>query len=132
MNASDEGIAYYEYHLTVAQEMGDRVQEGIAYGNLGSAFRNHGDFKKSLVYHKYHLTIAQELGDRAQEGFAYGNLGTAFYGLGDFKDAKDNLSLCLTIAKEVVINHLKDTHIAILAVFAAVLVISKSALITTI
>jgi len=56
---------------------GDRAGEGMAYGNLGSAYQWLEDFSKAIEYHMQHLAIAKEVGDRAGEGRAYCNLGIA-------------------------------------------------------
>ena len=41
---------------------GDRVGEGMAYGNLGLAFDSLGQFEKAVEYHNKHVAIAKELG----------------------------------------------------------------------
>ena len=69
------------------KELGDRVGEGAAYGNLGIDYHSLGDFQKAIEYHERNLRISNELGDRAGEGRAYGNLGNAFRNLGDFQKA---------------------------------------------
>ena len=94
-------IEYYERHLKIAKELGDRLGEGNAYGNLGNAHRNLGDFKRAMHYYERHLKIAKELGDRLGEGNAYGNLGNAHRNLGDFKRAMHYYERHLKIAKEL-------------------------------
>ena len=59
--------------LAIAKEVGDRVGEGAAYGNLGNAYQSQGDFSQAIEYHAQCLAIAQEVGDRVGEGGAYGN-----------------------------------------------------------
>ena len=41
---------YYERHLKIAKELGDRLGEGNPYGNLGNAHLNLGDFKTAIDY----------------------------------------------------------------------------------
>ena len=84
-----------------AKELGDRVGEGTAYNNLGTAYCKLGDFNEAIEYHKQHLSIAKELGDRAGEESAYHNLGFATYKLGDFNQAIEYLRQHLSIAKEL-------------------------------
>ncbi|XP_078362819.1 uncharacterized protein LOC144646971 [Oculina patagonica] len=96
-----KAIDYFELHLKIAKEVGDKAGEGSTYGNLGIAFRNLGDFRKAIDYYELHLKIAKEVGDKAGEGKAYGNLGIAFCNLGEFRKAIDYLELHLKIAKEV-------------------------------
>ena len=64
------GIEYYEKHLKIAIEIGDRAGEGGAYGNLGNAYHSLGDFRKAIEYHERDLEIAIEVGDQAGEGEA--------------------------------------------------------------
>ena len=68
--------------LAIAKEVGDRVGEGAAYGNLGNAYRSQGDFSKAIKYHAQRLAIAKEESDRAGKGRAYGNLGCAYQSQG--------------------------------------------------
>ena len=67
--------------------MGDRVGEGLAYGNLGYAYDNLGEWQKAIEYHERHLKISKEVGDRAGEGEAYFNLGNAFHNLRELEKA---------------------------------------------
>ena len=52
-------IEYYERHLEIAKEVGDKDEEGRAYGNLGIAYHDLGDFQKAIQYHERHLEIAK-------------------------------------------------------------------------
>ena len=81
--------------------MRDRIGQGRAYGNIGLACRNLGNFKKAVEYHQLHLSVAKEVGDRAGEGKAYANLGSAYCRLGDFDKALNYHQVHLNIAKEV-------------------------------
>ena len=71
--------------MKIAVEIGDRAGEGRACGNLGSAYRSLGDYRKAIDYHEKRLKIAIEIGDRRGEGGAYGNLGNAYDSLGDYR-----------------------------------------------
>ena len=44
-------IEYHEKHLVIAKEIGDRVEEGRANGNLGYAYQSLGDYRKAIEYH---------------------------------------------------------------------------------
>ena len=91
----------FQQHLTIAKELGDRAEEGCAYGNLGVAYQSLGDFKQAIKYHNQCLSIAKELGFKAGEGQAYGNLGIAYDSLGDYKQAIMYHNQHLSIAKEL-------------------------------
>ena len=96
-----KAIDYYELHLKIAKEVGDKAGIGNVYGNLGNAFLRLGDFRKAIHYYELHLKIAKEVGDKAVEGRTYANLGKAFLSLSDFRKAIHYFELHLKIAKEV-------------------------------
>ena len=73
----------------------------MAYGCLGNAHHDLGNFKTAMNYHERHLKIAKELGDKSSEGMAYGCLGNAHHHLGNFKTAIDYHERDLKIAKEI-------------------------------
>ena len=100
-NRGEEAIEYLNLYLKKAKEVGDKHEEGNAYGSLGNAYGRLGDFKKAIEYHNLHLKIAKEVGDKHGEGGAYDNLGNSYFSLGDFKKAIEYHNLHLKIAKEV-------------------------------
>ena len=95
--------------------MEDKAGEGRAYGSLGNAYRNFGNFKKAIQYHERYLQIAREVGDKTGEGRAYGGLRNAYHNLGDFHKAFKYHERNLQIAKEVGIKLEKDGLMEILA-----------------
>ena len=52
---------YHELDLMIAKEIGDRVGEEKACGNLGDTHYGLGDFKTAMDYHKRDLEIAKEI-----------------------------------------------------------------------
>jgi hypothetical protein len=75
--------------LQLVQELGDRVAEGRACGNLGSTHYLLGNFDHSIKYHKKRLEIAQEVRDYPAERRACTNLGNAHVFLCQFAAAAD-------------------------------------------
>lgn len=71
----ETAIDRHEHQLKIAKELGDRLREGRAYGNLGNVHYYLGDIKTAIDYHQRHLEIAKELGDRSGEGKVCSNLG---------------------------------------------------------
>ena len=57
-------IDYYEQHLVIAREIGDRRGEGNALGNLGVAYQNLGEPRRAIDYYKQALAIYHEIGDQ--------------------------------------------------------------------
>ena len=49
--------SYHKKHLAIAQELGDKGGEGMAYGNIGNAYNDLGDYQLALDYHKKDLAI---------------------------------------------------------------------------
>ena len=87
--------------MKIAIDIGDRSQEGGAYGNLGNAYQSLCEYQKAIEYHEKHLKIAIEIGDRAGEGRAYGNLGNAYQSLCEYQKAIEYHEKHLKIAIEI-------------------------------
>ena len=64
----EKAIQYYEKALAIAQEIGDRRNEGRWLGYLGSAYSDLGQIEKAIQYYEQALAIAREIGDRRNEG----------------------------------------------------------------
>ena len=88
-------------HLHLAKRLCDRVQEGLAYSNLGNVYQGLGEFQRVIEYHNLSLDISKEVGNRAAEGSSYGCLGIAYQCLGDMEQAIKYYKLRLLIAKEL-------------------------------
>ena len=69
-------IEYHEKHVKIAIEIGDRVGEGRAYGNLRDAYQSLGDHPRAIEYHEKQMKIEIEIGDRTGEGIAYRGIRT--------------------------------------------------------
>ena len=97
----DQAIHYCQQHLKIAQELRDRVGEGMAYGSLTAAYRCLGKLQNAKAHGEKYLSISKEVGNRAQEGTAYGYLGKIHFCLNDYEKAKEYCNENLSIAKEV-------------------------------
>ena len=102
-NVSDfeKALDYHQLELSATKDIGDKIREGRACGNVGLAYNSLGDFKKALEYHQLHLAIAKDVRDKAEEGNAYGNLGRTYHSVGNFKEALKYHHLHFNIAKDV-------------------------------
>ncbi|KRY69162.1 G-protein-signaling modulator 2 [Trichinella pseudospiralis] len=96
-----QSIEYYEMNLKLTQEMGDRVGEGRACGNIGLAYHLLGDFKTAVQFHNERLQIAKEFGDKRAMRRAYSNLGNASVFLGELEPAIQYYSNALAVAREL-------------------------------
>ena len=94
-------LEYYQRHLKIAKELGDRSAEGKANGCIGHAYLLLGDFKSSKDYHERHLKIAKELGDTLGEGKACASLGNSFEVLGQCPAAIKYYQLAITLFNNI-------------------------------
>ena len=93
----ERAVAYRQRSLT---QLGDKTSQGNAYSDIGKAYLDLGDSKKSMEWFKQHLSFAKENGDRPGEGRASETIGALHLRLGNFKAAIKDFELCLEIAKE--------------------------------
>ena len=94
----ERAVAYRQRSL---DQLGDKTSQGNAYSEIGKAYRDLGDSKKSMEWFNQHLLFAKENGDRPGEGRALESIGDAHLRLGNFKAAITDFELCLEIAKEI-------------------------------
>ena len=94
-------MEYHKKHLTIANKVGDRVGEGIAYSSLGEIYSSLGDHQRAIGCYKQHLSTAKKFGDRRGEGVAYCHLGDAYYLLEDYLEALEYFNEHLRIAEEI-------------------------------
>ena len=80
-------LEYQEKSLRIAKELGDKVGEVKAYGDLGKIFFGFGDLSTAKEYYKENTCIAKEVGDRAEEGGAYNLLGRVLESTGSLDEA---------------------------------------------
>src|SRR5437660_1396800 len=76
-------IGYYEQHLALAREVGDRQGEGNALGNLGIAYEKLGEPERAIAYYEQALDLARAIGDRRGEARHSWNLGLLVEQQGD-------------------------------------------------
>ena len=90
-------LVFYNRHLKIAEEVGDKHRKGGAHGNLGNVNRSLGDYKKALEYFNPNLKIAKEVGDKHGEGGTYGNLSNVYRTLGDLIKVNISYNLMLKL-----------------------------------
>ena len=87
--------------LGIAVKIGDRKTEGECYGNLGTIFRDLGEYVKAKEHYEKALAIAKKIGERETESKCYGYLGTIFRDLGEYVKAKEHYEKALAIAEKI-------------------------------
>jgi tetratricopeptide (TPR) repeat protein len=93
-------VQWLEAQARAARLAGDRVKEGMAICNLGSAYGDLGDQRKATGLQEEALIIARESGDRHGEAACIGNLGHSYMLAGNPLKAIELLEQSLIIARE--------------------------------
>ena len=94
-------IKWLEASLTAAKRLGSPAAQVNALGNLGIAYKNLGEFRRSIEYYEQTLAISSAANNRRLESIAFGNLGVAYGHLGDNGRALEYQEKHLTIAREI-------------------------------
>ena len=95
-----ERIRWLEVSANAARKLGNRDQEGMALNNLGLAYADLGEARRSIEYYEQDLAICREAGDRRGEGLTLGNLGDAYADLGETQRAIEYYEQDLAITRE--------------------------------
>ena len=103
MDENDYAAArrYYEKMLKIVQEIGNRVGEGYALGNLGWAASMQGNFERAHNYYQESLIIARESGNRSQETYGMINLGAMMVSQEKYADALGYTEQALNLARKL-------------------------------
>jgi tetratricopeptide (TPR) repeat protein len=70
-----EAISACQDAAAIYRETGDQHREGMALGNLGSAYAGLRRFEEAIDCYQQNIAICRETGDRHGEGQTLGNLG---------------------------------------------------------
>ncbi|PCI46234.1 MAG: hypothetical protein COB51_07530 [Moraxellaceae bacterium] len=97
----DTSLNYFNQSLALAQEAGNREQEGAALNNISQIFKAQGDNDKALGHLEQSLVIRQEIGDRFGEGATLNNISGIFNARGDYDKALRYLEQSLEILQEI-------------------------------
>ncbi|XP_078611604.1 uncharacterized protein LOC144882001 [Branchiostoma floridae x Branchiostoma japonicum] len=87
-------VTYYERHLALAKEFGDREEERIAYNRLGMAFYEAGEYELALDWHIKCLEMVQ---DRQNKQEPHANIGDCYKALGNLDQANRHYQLALNM-----------------------------------
>jgi tetratricopeptide (TPR) repeat protein len=105
-----KAIEYFDKALKMAQEIGDRRNEGACFGNLGVAHRDLGEVRKAIVYYEKALQIAQEIGDKRNESKWLNNLGIVLEDAKKYREALACYFLAIDICTQIEYPNLKTTE----------------------
>ena len=70
-------------------------------GNMGVAYDNLGEYRRSLEHHETELALMRELSNRVSEAVTLNNIGSAWSGLGDYQKALDAYNAALDINRSL-------------------------------
>jgi len=96
-----KSLEYLEKALKIAQDTGNRQNEGASLGNIGIAYADLGQVERAIDYYEQAFAISKEIGDRRGEGARLGNLGIAYRSLGQVERAIEYYKQALAISKEI-------------------------------
>ncbi|XP_066294360.1 tetratricopeptide repeat protein 28-like isoform X1 [Branchiostoma lanceolatum] len=93
-------IQYYEQHLALAKQLGDRRQEGAVYNKLGLAHHDIGEHEAAMELYKKALKIQEEDGDKKSQIILHTNMGDTYRLLGKVDQATSHLNTALQMAQQ--------------------------------
>ncbi|KAK3723059.1 hypothetical protein QZH41_008528 [Actinostola sp. cb2023] len=96
-----EAVEYHQQFLTIAQEIGERRWEELAYFNLGITHNALGQCSQAIEYHQKSLNLAIELGDRKREWSAYKRLGNVNSIIGNYNEAVEYYTKGVKVAIKI-------------------------------
>ena len=95
-----EAMYLFESCLKIAQDLGERVQEGVAYANLASCYFYMKDYSKAIEFYELSMNCIEETDYKDFKVYIYTCLGDAHFKLKNFKKAIDNYQIGLQIIEE--------------------------------
>ncbi|XP_019640557.1 PREDICTED: uncharacterized protein LOC109482314 [Branchiostoma belcheri] len=93
-------IQYYQQHLALARQLGDRHEEGLAYDRLGRTHFELKEYDKALAMYQNYLKMRQEDRDKKALTTAHKNIAKSYKKLGKKDLAKSQYQSAMAIAIE--------------------------------
>ncbi|XP_015759573.1 PREDICTED: uncharacterized protein LOC107338838 isoform X2 [Acropora digitifera] len=90
----------HKKNTNIAEEVGDRASDGVAYLNLGTHYKSLNDLPKAMECFKKASNNAREAGDRTTEGKAYLHLGVVHDSRSDLPKAIECFEKSLSTSRE--------------------------------
>ena len=106
-----KAIEFYEKALWIAQEIGDKRNERIWFGNLGNAYRDLGDIGEATEFYEKALRITREIGDRRGEAKLLNILGAVLEDANKYKEVLACFLLAKNIRSQIEDPELKTTEL---------------------
>jgi tetratricopeptide (TPR) repeat protein len=96
-----ERITQLKALAAAGERLSRKDAQVMAFGNLGLAYDNLGEYQRAIECHEQALVISREIGDRRGEGNALGNLGIAYDNLGDYHKSIEYMEQVLVLMREI-------------------------------
>lgn len=106
-NKFQEAIALYQKTLDMAQKIGNKNLEHVAYYDLGFTYSRMEDFPKSIEMYRKSLEAAEKAGNLNDTGDALYKLGLMYYYSENLESSRDELAKAMKIADRVNSNILR-------------------------
>ena len=91
----EEAKKYHNEHLKIAQELGDRKEEGRAYVNLGD------DFQRAKAFHKQGLAVSKDVEDKVEKGRTLYSFGRDSESVGSLRVALEYYRECVKLYNDM-------------------------------
>eukprot|EP00058_Branchiostoma_floridae_P003327 XP_002588815.1 hypothetical protein BRAFLDRAFT_89754 [Branchiostoma floridae] len=104
-NSPRTSIQYYKQYLSIARQVGDRLQEGVAISRLGLVHYEMREYEEALEWYQKHLKISQERDDKKEEVTAHTDVGNTYRLLGNIEQATSQFSKALELAQQTEDEH---------------------------
>eukprot|EP00058_Branchiostoma_floridae_P014504 XP_002599992.1 hypothetical protein BRAFLDRAFT_74113 [Branchiostoma floridae] len=98
LNEQHTAIRYYNQHLSLARQLGEKHEERAAYNRLGHAHYDIKEYKEALKWYQRHLKMSHENGDKKEQITAHRNVADSYKALGKLERARFHYTM--TIAME--------------------------------
>ncbi|XP_019647091.1 PREDICTED: tetratricopeptide repeat protein 28-like [Branchiostoma belcheri] len=93
-------LQHYEQYLSLARQLMDRQQEGLAYNRLGLTHHEMGEYEEALKWYERALKMQEDDGDKAAQIVQHTNMGDTCRLLGQLDRARSHYQSAMAVAME--------------------------------
>ena len=90
-----DGLTAFQEALQIAEQTGDKVNQGGTYHGMGYLYQQIGQFEEALSYYEKALRLTEEGGDWHAASFTLTNLGVVHFELKHYQEARSFLEKAL-------------------------------------